>query len=137
VEATSEPGELRRHANSAIRALVVVIVPSVTLGYIFAPSYLRLFGDSYATQGTALMRMLLISLLGSTVSVFYSVFAWLDQKVWWMTARSLASSAIYLVMVYFLIGHIGINAIGVATLVYSATTAVIFLPISIRRYLRT
>ena len=137
VEATSEPGELRRHANSAIRGLLVVIVPSVVLGYIFAPSFLRLFGGSYAAQGTTLMRMLLISLLGSTVSIFYSVFAWLDQKVWWMTARNVASSMIYLAMIYLLIGHMGINAIGVATLVYSATTVVIFLPISIRRYLRT
>jgi O-antigen/teichoic acid export membrane protein len=137
VEATSEPEELRRHANSTIRALVAVLVPSIILGCIFAPSYLRLFGGSYAAQGTTLMRMLLISLIGSTVSVFYSAFAWLDQKVWWMTARNVASSLLYLAMVYLLIGHLGINAIGVASLVYSATTIVIFLPISIRRYRRT
>ena len=137
VEATSEPGALRRHANSTIRALAVVLLPSVILGYIFAPTFLRIFGNSYATHGTTLMRMLLISLLGSTVSVFYSAFAWLDQKVWWMTARTVASSIIYLVMVYTLIGRLGINAIGVATLVYAGTTVVIFLPISIRRYLRT
>jgi O-antigen/teichoic acid export membrane protein len=137
VEATSEPEELRRHANSTIRALVIVLFPSVLLGCIFAPTILRLFGGSYAAQGTALMRMLLISLVGSTVMVFYSTFAWLDQRVWWMTLRNVVSSVIYLVMVYLLIGHLGINAIGVATLVYSATTMAVFLPISIRRYLRT
>jgi O-antigen/teichoic acid export membrane protein len=137
VEATSEPDELRRHANSTIRALLIVLFPSVLLGCIFAPTILRLFGGSYAAQGTALMRMLLISLVGSTVMVFYSTFAWLDQRVWWMTLRNVVSSVIYLVMVYLLIGHLGINAIGVATLVYSATTMAVFLPISIRRYLRT
>ena len=137
VEASAEPGELRRHANSAIRALAIVLFPSVILGYIFAPYYLRLFGDAYATQGTALMRMLLVSLFGSTVMSFYSAFAWLDQKVWWMTVRTVISSAIYLVMVYALIGHLGINSIGVATLVYAGTTLVIFLPASIRRYQRT
>ena len=136
VEATTEPGELRRHTNSAIRALTAVLLPSVIIGYVFAPDYLRLFGTSYATHGVALMRMLLVSLLGSTVSVFYSAFAWLDQRVWWMTARNVASSFVYLIMVYLLIGHIGINAIGVATMVYSGTTVVIFLPISIRRYRR-
>jgi O-antigen/teichoic acid export membrane protein len=137
VEASSEPGALRRHANSTIRALVVVLFPSVLFGYIFAPDYLRLFGGAYAAQGTTLMRMLLISLLGSTVMVFYSAFAWLDQRVWWMTLRNVLSSIIYLVMVYALIGRLGINAIGIATLVYSGTTMAIFLPISIRRYLRT
>jgi hypothetical protein len=81
--------------------------------------------------------MLLIGQLGSTVMVFYSAFAWLDQRVWWMTARNVASSIIYLVMIYLLIDRLGINAIGVATLVYSGTTLAIFLPVSIRRYLRT
>jgi O-antigen/teichoic acid export membrane protein len=137
VEASSDRHELRRHANSTIRALAVVLIPSVVLGYIFAPDYLRLFGDAYATQGTSLMRMLLVSLLGSTVMSFYSAFAWLDQRVWWMTLRTVASSVIYIVMVYALIGHIGINSIGVATLVYSGTTLVVFLPISIRRYRQT
>ena len=137
VEASSEREELRRHANSTIRALVIVLIPSVLIGCVFAPEILRLFGGSYAANGTALMRMLLISLLGSTVMVFYSAFAWLDQRVWWMTLRNVVSSAIYLVMIYLLIGHIGINAVGVAQLVYSGTTVVIFLPMSIRRYLRT
>ena len=137
VEATSEPSELRRHANSTIRALAGVLVPGVALGYIFAPTYLRLFGDAYATQGTSLMRMLLISLFGSTVMVFYSAFAWYDQKVWWMTARNVANSLLYLAMVYVLIGHLGINAIGVASLVSSGVTVVVFLPITVRRYTRT
>lgn len=137
VEATSEPGELRRHADSTIRALVAVLVPSIIVGYIFAPDYLRLFGQSYATQGVDLMRMLLISLVGGAVSAFYSAFAWIDQQVWWMTVRNVASSIVYLVMVYLLIGHMGINAIGVAALVYSGTTVAIFLPISIRRYRKT
>jgi O-antigen/teichoic acid export membrane protein len=137
VEATGEPTALRRHANSTIRALIVVLVPSVVLGFVFAPDYLRLFGTSYATHGTTLMRMLLISLLGSSVMMFYSAFAWLDQRVWWMTARNVASSLVFLALVYGLIGHLGINAIGVAMLANSAITFAIFLPISIRRYKMT
>jgi len=137
VEASTERDEVRRHANSTIRALVVVVVPSVLLGCVFAPQILRLFGGAYAAQGTSLMRMLLISQLGSTVMVFYSAFAWLDQRVWWMSVRNVVSSAIYLAMIYLLIGHIGINAVGVSQLFYSGTTVLIFLPMSIRRYLRT
>ena len=136
VEASSEPQELRRHANSAIRGLILVLMPSVILGFIFAPYYLKVFGSSYATEGTALVRMLLVSLLGTAVMVFYSTFAWLDKRVWWMTLRNVASSIIYLVMIYALIGRYGINAIGVSALVSSGITVVIFLPISIRRYRR-
>ena len=134
VEASHEPDQLRSHANSAIRTMIVVLVPSVVLGYIFAPEYLRIFGASYSTQGTTLMRMLLLSLIGTTVMVFYSTFAWLDKRVWWMTARNLGSSLVQLVLVFVLIGHFGIEAIGIAALVNAAITFVVFLPISVRRY---
>jgi O-antigen/teichoic acid export membrane protein len=134
VEASHEPHELRVHANSALRALIVVLVPSVIIGCIFAPEYLRIFGASYAAHGTTLMRMLLIALLGTAVMMWYSTFAWLDKRVWWMTARNIAGSLVQLLVVILLIGHIGIESIGVAALVNSAITFCVFLPISIRRY---
>jgi O-antigen/teichoic acid export membrane protein len=137
VEATNEPHALRLHANSAIRALLIVLVPSIVLGCIFAPYYLRIFGASYANQGTTLMRLLLISLLGTTVMVFYTAFAWIDKQVWWLTVRNVVSGIIYLVVIFALIGRFGINAIGIASLIYSGTTLLVFLPITIRRYLRT
>jgi O-antigen/teichoic acid export membrane protein len=137
VEASHEPDELRRHANSALRTMIVVLVPSIVLGYVFAPEYLRIFGASYSTQGTTLMRMLLLSLLGIAIMVFYSTFAWLDKRVWWMTARNLASSIVQLVLVFALIGHYGIEAIGIAALVNAAISVIVFLPISVRRYRMT
>jgi O-antigen/teichoic acid export membrane protein len=137
VEATTEPHALRRHTNSAIRALALVVVPSVILGCIFAPEYLRIFGASYATRGTTLMRMLLISLPGSALSIFYSTFAWLDKRVWWMTARTLASSLLQIVVILVLINHHGIDAIGIAALTNLAMSIIIFLPASIRRYRKT
>lgn len=136
VEASSEPHALKRHANSALRGLATVLLPCIALGVIFAPYYLRVFGEGYATHGTSLMRMLLVSLLGTAVMVFYSTFAWLDKRVWWLTVRNVIFSAIYLVVIVLLIGRLGIDAIGVAQLIYAGLTVAIFLPISIRRYRR-
>ncbi len=87
VEASHEPHLLRKHAKSAMRALLVLLVPSVTIGYVFAPYYLRVFGADYSAGGTTLIRLLLLAIPGSTVMVFYSAFAWLDQRVWWMSIR--------------------------------------------------
>ena len=137
VEASHEPYALRHHANSAIRAMIVVLVPCVVLGCIFAPEYLRIFGSSYSAEGSTLMRMLLLSLPGSAVMVFYSTFAWLDQRVWWMTVRNLGGSITQLVVILLLISRHGIEAIGIAALVNSAITVIFFLPISIRRYRMT
>lgn len=137
VEASTDPGQLRSHANSAIRGMVVAMVPSVLLGYIFAPLYLQLFGSSYADHGTTLMRMLLLSNLGGAVMTFYSTFAWLDKQVWRMTIRNVAGLFVYLIVIFTLINHHGIDSIGIAALVNSALTLLIFLPMSIRRYRQT
>lgn len=136
VEVSNDPGSLKRHANSAIKGLAAVLLPSIAIGVIFAPYYLRIFGAEYAKHGTSLMRMLLVSLLGIAVMVFYSTFAWLDKRVWWLTVRNVAFSVVYIVVILLLIGRLGVNAIGIASLVYSGLTAVVFLPMSIRRYRR-
>jgi len=137
VEASHEPEKLRRHANSAIRALIIVVAPSVVFGIIFAPLYLKIFGADYSSQGTALMRMLLLALPGSTVMVFYSAFAWLDKRVWWMTARNLVGSTIQLLVILLLIDSHGIESIGIAAIVNSVITIVFFLPVSVHRYRQT
>ncbi len=85
VEAASEPHALRHHTNMAIVTMSAVLVPSVLIGVIFAPFILRLVGSAYATHSTiTLLRMLLLSLPLSAVSIFYSAFAWLDRRVWWL-----------------------------------------------------
>lgn len=137
VEASSEPHAVRHHANVTIRALVVVVVPSVVVGVILAPTILGIFGSTYATHGTTLLRMLLLSLPGTAISAFYTSFAWLDKRVWWMAARQLVSGVIYFVVMLSLISRFGILATGIAALVSSGLQGIFFLPISIRRYRQT
>jgi O-antigen/teichoic acid export membrane protein len=135
VEAASEPHALRHHTNMAIATMSAVLVPSVLIGVIFAPFILRIVGSAYATHTTiTLLRMLLLSLPMSAVSIFYSAFAWLDRRVWWLALRDVISVAVFFGVLFSLIGHHGILAIGVASLVTSALQGIFFLPISIRRY---
>ena len=118
-------------------AMIAVVVPSVIVGVAFAPQILQVFGTSYSHHGTTLLRMLLLSLPGSSVTIFYSAFVWLDKRVWWMTARNTASSAIQLAVILLLIRRHGIDAIGYAALVNSSITLILFLPITIKRYRMT
>jgi O-antigen/teichoic acid export membrane protein len=134
VEAASEPHALRRHTNMAIAAMTAVIIPSVIVGVIFASNILQIFGTEYADRGTTLLRMMLLSLPLSAVSLFYSTFAWLDRRVWWMTVRNFADVVVFFGVMFSLIGHYGILSIGFGFLVSSALQGIFFLPISIRRY---
>jgi O-antigen/teichoic acid export membrane protein len=137
VEAASEPHRIRHLTNMAIAAMSAVLVPSVLIGVIFAPLILRVFGAEYALHSTTLLRMLLLSLPMGAVSIFYSAFAWLDRRVWWMALRDLISAVIYFGTVFLLIGHFGILSIGIASLISSGLQGFFFLPIAIRRYRMT
>jgi hypothetical protein len=51
-----------------------------------------------------------------------------------MTIRNVIGSVLQLIVIFALIDGHGIDAIGIAMLVNSALTLVLFLPASIRRY---
>lgn len=137
VEAASEPHNLRRHANVTIGALTAVLVPSIIIGVVLAPEILSIFGASYEHTGVTLLRMLLLALPCQGVTLFYSSFAWLDKRVWWMAIRDLISLTIFLGVMLALIGHFKIEAIGISSLISSGLQGIFFLPISIRRYRMT
>jgi O-antigen/teichoic acid export membrane protein len=104
------------------------------IGEVFAPQILGIFGATYATHGATLLRMLMLSIPATAVTAFYSSFAWLDRHVWWLAVRELTASLVYFGMLFALIGHFGILATGIASLISSGLQGAFFLPISIRRY---
>jgi O-antigen/teichoic acid export membrane protein len=136
VEASSEQQALRHHARVALRAGIAIVVITLAVGETFAPEILRIFGAAYAAKGTTLMRLMLLSLPGSGIIAFYSAFAWLDRKVWSLTVRECISTAVYFILIFTLIGHFGILAIGISALITSCVQGVLFLPLMIRRYQR-
>jgi hypothetical protein len=54
-----------------------------------------------------------------------------------MAIRDVISVAIYFTVILTQIAHVGIEAIGIAAVVSSGLQAILFLPISIRRYRMT
>jgi O-antigen/teichoic acid export membrane protein len=137
VEASHDPSALRQHAKLTIRAALVVLGLTVGIGVALAPEILRVFGASYAAHGTTLLRLLLLSLPGIAISLFYSAFAWLDRRVWRLAVRDLVTAVVYFVLLLSLIGHFGILAIGIASVVTSGLQGIFFLPLAIKRYRAT
>jgi O-antigen/teichoic acid export membrane protein len=136
VEASSEPAALRQHARVAMRAGVFVLLTSVIVGVTFAPEILKVFGPTYATTGTTLLRLMLLSLPGSAITAFYSSFAWLDKRVWKLVIRESVSAIVYFGLIFIFIGHFGIVAVGLAALISSVLEGLLFLPILVGSYRR-
>lgn len=137
VEASAEPHQLRHHANVTIRAAIIVLLPSLLIGEVFAPEVLGVFGTTYATHGTTLLRMLMLSLPATAITAFYTSFAWIDRRVFWLAAREFVSAIVYFSVLFTFIGRYHLLAIGIASLVSSGLQGLFFLPISIRRYRQT
>lgn len=134
VEATHEPWALRRHSNTAIKASIGILGGCVIVGVIFAPEFLRIFGSGYAAKGTTLLRMLLLSIPLGAVPIFYTAYAWIDKRVWWLSIREIFGTGIYFAILLLLIRRHGLTAIGIASLVSTGLQAAFFLPFAIRRY---
>jgi len=134
VEASSAPERTRHFARVALWSGVALLGPAVLLGVVLAPEILGVFGPNYADGGTALLRMLILTVPAAAVASFYSAFAWLDKHVWWFAVRQIISAIVFFTLLFALIGHLGINAIGVSLLIESGIQAIFFLPILIRRY---
>jgi O-antigen/teichoic acid export membrane protein len=134
VEAASEPSAMRHFVRITLRATVVLLLPAMIFGLVFAPQILDIFGRSYSDQGTTLLRMLLLSLPAIAVTSFYASFAWIDRNVWWFAIREVASAIIFFSVFLALLGHFGILAIGIGSLIESGVQGFFFLPILIKRY---
>jgi len=134
VEASSEPDNLGHYARTTLRTTVALLTPALIIGIVFAPQILDIFGSGYASHGATLLRMMLLALPASAVTYFYSAFAWLDQRVWWFAIRETVSALMFFGVLLALLGHFGILAIGIASLIESGIQGFFFLPILVRRY---
>ena len=134
VEASTEPLELRRHTQVALRSGIVVVLLSVGAGVIAAPQILQIFGPTYPEHGTTLMRLMLLSLLGFSITDFYSALVWIERKVWAIVMRELVLTLLYFGIVLSTISRFGILSVGIASISTSSLQIVVFLGPLIRRY---
>jgi len=134
VESSHEPTQQRRHATQAALALGGILVLSMGAGIVLAHPLLTLFGHSYASQGTTLLRLMLLALPGTAMASLYAGFAWLDGRVWGLLWRQATTVGfLFLAVVLFIRGH-GINTIGDAYVATGVLELLLFGPGVLRRF---
>jgi O-antigen/teichoic acid export membrane protein len=134
VEAAHDPSTMRLHVDRTVRLVLLLLLPGVIVGVALAPYVLRVFGATYAAHGTTLLRLLLLGLPGTAVTSFFTSFLWLERRMLALTIRQLADAAAFLGTTLLLMGHFGLLAVGIASLVTEALQAALFFPGAIGRY---
>ncbi len=134
VEASHEPQELIQHAKITVRAGIILLGPMIVVGVAFAPEILRIFGPTYAENGTLLLRLLLLSLPGAAVAAFNFSLAWIEKRMLAIAIANIASAAIYFSLILLLIDRYGIVSIGIAAVVLAWCQVAFFVPMAMRRF---
>ena len=134
VDAAHDPSMIRLHVDPAVRLALLILVPGVAVAVALAPCLFRIFGATYAVRGTTLLRLLLLALPGTAVTGFFTSLLWLERRMLMLTCRQLANRTIFLGTTLLLVGHFGLLAVGIASLVTEALQTVISLPGAIDRY---
>ncbi len=133
VEFAHNPQAQLRQARHTVIAITGVLFVCLGLGIPLARTILQLIGPAYANQGTTLLRLLLLALPGPAIVAFYAAFAWIDGRLWGLMIREALLLVVFLTLVLAFINHIGINAVGYASLITSGIDLLIFVPLTVRR----
>lgn len=89
---------------------------------------LRVAGPGYAEHGTSLMRLVGLSVPFTAVTVLYSAFAWIEQRLWWLVAIQAASGLLLLTITFTLLPHLGIAAVGWGYIAAQGIAAIMMVP---------
>lgn len=117
VEASRDQTKLVKYSRDAFKQTGRLLVPAVVLLVIAAPYLLRLFGPSYATEATLLLRLLAIATLPQIVIGLYLGIARVQRSVGGVIAVHATSFVIVISLSYFFLLEFGIVGVGVAWLI--------------------
>ncbi|MGE5223996.1 MAG: glycosyltransferase [Omnitrophica WOR_2 bacterium] len=117
VEGSMNQEKLLEYFHAVLRHSLKVLLPIVLAVVIAAPFLLQLFGHEYAVQGTALLRLLTISIIPNTLIGLYLGVIRLQYRFRWIVIIQGFFAVIALGLSYFLLPKEGITGVGIAWLV--------------------
>jgi O-antigen/teichoic acid export membrane protein len=113
-----------------------IVLGALAVCLLGAHPLLGLVGSRYAAQGSALLRLVGLSVPFSAVVALYSTLVWLDQRVWLLAAFQGASTVMVLGMTLALLPRLGLVAVGWANLATQALAATAMAPLALQRLRR-
>jgi O-antigen/teichoic acid export membrane protein/aminoglycoside phosphotransferase len=111
-EASARPYEMEALLRRSARRAASLVVPAALVAAAAAPIGLSIFGSDYSTEGTTVLRLLLLAAIPQIVSSLAIGVARFHRRVVDVVKIAIASSLAPLVGAAFLVPHFGIVAIG-------------------------
>ncbi len=116
-EGSYDDKTLRLNARRALKMTYLILAPAVVLTLAIADKLLLLFGDLYSQNGTTLFRILAISALPHAINVIYLGINRVQKNLRVIVSLPIFLAAVTLVLSYILLPRMGINGVGIASLI--------------------
>jgi O-antigen/teichoic acid export membrane protein len=132
VEGVIDRAALRSAAATVVRRLALIIVPAVVVLLLFAPQILSIYGHEYAMHGAGLLRLLSLAVLARAVTSLYFALSRVERRV---SRIALAQGALFASIAglsWWLMGHLGINGVGVGYLISQVAVAAVLFPLILK-----
>ncbi len=128
VAATANPADMPHLLRRSLRLGGVVVVGAVLACCVGGSLILQIAGPGYAEHGASLLRLLGLSAPFTAVTVVYSAFAWIEQRLWRLVAIQAGSGLLLLIITFVLMPQLGLAAIGWAYIAAQAAAAILMAP---------
>lgn len=132
VEGAIDRASLRGHAKVVIRRIGAIIIPAAAVIVVFSHLILSIYGHDYAAHASTLFRLLAVAVLFKAVTSLYIALSRVERKV---SRIAFAQGALFTMITgasWVLMGHLGLNGVGVAYLVSQVVVAAAVLPSILR-----
>jgi O-antigen/teichoic acid export membrane protein len=132
VEAARDEQKLGIYARHALRSTARLILPAVVLIVLGAPYLLRIFGASYAAEGSMLLRLLVLSVIPNIVVSLYLGLARVRRRMRSIMMVQGLLCALGLSLSYTLLARYGIVGVGWAWLLTQTVVATVIITTQLR-----
>jgi Na+-driven multidrug efflux pump len=132
VEGSRDQDQLMVYGRQALLHTIGLLVPVVAIVLLVAPYMLSLFGSSYASEGTPLLRLLALASIPNMVQVLYTSVARVQHKIVGVVLTQAATCIIGVSLSYIFLRMYGITGIGLGRLVSQTIIAAVLLLTQLR-----
>lgn len=137
VEASRDKTKLVKYSRRALAQTARLLIPVVVFLLIAAPYLLQLFGQSYASEATLLLRLLSLATLPQIVTGLYLSVARVQRWIRGAIAVQASLCVMVLSLSYLFLAEFGITGIGVAWLISQTIVALVLFFTQLRPLLWT
>lgn len=132
-EGSYDEAQLKANIKRSLKMAAVLLLPAVILALVLADKLLLLFGGTYSTSGTALLRILALASIPTSVNTIFMAIKRVQKNLKALLIMTSFTSTTALGLAFILLPRMGIEGAGIAWLVGQTASATLVVLVSVLR----